>query len=318
MEVRFWGTRGSLPASLSAKDVREKVHKALEVALENGLRKEDNIESFMDAHLAFCDRATYGTSTSCIEVRDGNNFILCDAGSGLRNFGENILGLNEGERPHNFHLLLSHLHWDHIQGFPFFVPAHVKGNNITIYGCHPNIKKAFTTQQSPPFFPVEFNNLAANIKFTKLKPGEETEIEGFKVTPIEQNHPGRSFGFRFKKKGKVVVYSTDAEHKNEQEEDMSPFTGFFNRADLLIFDAQYTFADAVTVKEDWGHSNNLIGVEMAQKAKVKHLCLYHQDPGSSDQDLDRLLEDTRKLAQLLRDSGKMRVSIAYDGMVIKV
>jgi len=115
-----------------------------------------------------------------------------------------------------------------------------------------------------------------------------------------------------------VVYSTDAEHKNEDEEDMVPFTTFFREADLVVFDAQYTFADACTVKEDWGHSNNLIGVEMAQKAGVRHLVLYHQDPNHTDQDLDRLLEDTRKLARLLVRNDDLSVSIAYDGMVVEV
>lgn len=318
MEVCFWGTRGSIPASITAQDVREKILRALEIALEKGLTRKDDIESFIDADLPFHKRATYGTNTSCIEIRDGGRSLICDAGSGLRDYGEHILGLDEPHRPHDFHILLSHLHWDHIQGFPFFVPSFLAGNDITIYGCHPYLKRAFTTQQSSPFFPIEFNRLASNTRFVRLKPGVEVDIQGFKVTPMEQNHPGKSYGYRFRKKGKVIVYSTDAEHKNEQEEDMSPFTNFFEKADLLIFDAQYTFAEACTIKEDWGHSNNLTGVEMAQKARVKHLCLYHQDPGSSDRDLDRLLEDTRKLAQLLRDSGKMHVSIAYDGMIIKV
>jgi ribonuclease BN (tRNA processing enzyme) len=93
---------------------------------------------------------------------------------------------------------------------------------------------------------------------------------------------------------------------------------FFKDADLLIFDAQYTFADACTVKEDWGHSNNMVGVELAQRAGVRRLCLYHQDPGSSDEALEKLLTDTRKFAALLVKNGSLIVDIAYDGMLIRI
>ena len=318
MIVRFWGTRGSLPASLSARVVRSKVKAALEIAVREGIGSNDDLEAFMDERLPFSERATYGTNTSCLEIRDGDRFILCDAGSGLRDFGNHVMGLPPNERPRDFHLLLSHLHWDHIQGFPFFVPALIPGHRITLYGCHDDLEKAFSLQQSEPFFPLLFENLGAKVEIVQLTPGRQTEIAGFQVTPKAQNHPGTSYGYRLERGGKSVVYSTDAEHKNEHENDMVPFTAFFKEADLVVFDAQYTFADACTTKEDWGHSNNLIGVEMAQKAGIRHLVLYHQDPNHSDRDLDRLLEDTRKLARLLVKTDDLQVSIAYDGMVIDV
>ncbi len=318
MIVRFWGTRGSLPASMNARMVRSKIRTALDIAAAEGIGPDTDLEAFMDDRLPFSDRATYGTNTSCMEIRDGDSFVLCDAGSGLRDFGNYVMGLGPDERPHDFHLLLSHLHWDHIQGFPFFVPALIPGNRITIYGCHEELEKALSIQQSLPFFPLSFQNLGAEVRFVHLKPGRGTDIAGFRVTSKEQNHPGTSYGFRFERNGKSVVYSTDAEHKNEKEEDMSPFTRFFDGADMVVFDAQYTFADACTVKQDWGHSNNLIGVEMALKAGVRHLILFHQDPSHSDRELDRLLEDTRKLVRLLMKDKDLIVSIAYDGLVVNV
>lgn len=318
MDVRFWGTRGSLPASLNAGDVRAKVKAALEKAVESGLSPDSDLDGFMDRRLPFSDRATYGTNTSCVEIRDGEAFLLCDAGSGLRDFGNHIMDLEPDKRPHEFHILLSHLHWDHIQGFPFFVPALVSGNRITIYGCHPDLERAFSTQQSPPFFPLPLCDLGAEVRFQTLEPDHEVDIEGFRVLPKEQNHPGKSFGYRLERGGETVVYSTDAEHKNKTEKDLSPIIAFFAGADLVVFDAQYTFADACTVKEDWGHSNNLVGVEIAQKAGVEHLILFHQDPNHSDKELDRLLEDTRKLARLLTGDDTLRVSIAWDGLMVKV
>lgn len=318
MEVQFWGTRGSLPASVTTEDIRDKVKTALEIAVEKGLGTETSIDGFIETELPFWVRGTYGTNTPCVEIRDGDDVIIFDAGSGLRDFGNNFLKTHGFTVPRNFHIVLSHIHWDHIQGFPFFVPIYLEGTRITIYGCHPEIRKAFSTQQSIPLFPVELKDLAANVSFEILSPGEWHEIAGFRVLAKEQNHPGRSFGYRIEKGGKAIIYSTDSEHKNESDETLKPFVEFFRDADLLIFDAQYTLADSWTVKEEWGHSNNVIGIELSQEAGVKHLVLFHQDPIVRDQALDKLLEDSRRLASLLHEGGSIEVSVARDGMVIEV
>ncbi|MFH1350072.1 MAG: MBL fold metallo-hydrolase [Pseudomonadota bacterium] len=318
MEVHFWGTRGSLPASVNKKRIREKLKAALEIALEKEFGPANDIEAFIDNELPFWVKGTYGANTPCVEIRAGDDFVLCDAGSGFRDFGHHLLRTYGKEAPKDFHILISHPHWDHIQGFPFFTPIYIPGNHITIYGCHETVRDAFSTQQSQPFFPINFSDLAADIDFVSLDPEKTYEIEGFKVTAKEQSHPGKSYGYRIERDDKVVVYSTDAEHKSERDKDTVSFLEFFNKADLLIFDAQYTFADASTIKEDWGHSNNLIGVELALNASVKHLCLYHLEPVSSDQDLDKFLLDTRKLADLLGEDLPLHVSIAWDGMEIEI
>ena len=318
MEVQFWGTRGSLPASVTTEDIRVKIKAALEIAAEKGIGTGSSIDDFIDAELPFWVRGTYGTNTPCLEIRDGDDVIIFDAGSGLRDFGNHFLKTHGFTAPRNFHIVLSHIHWDHIQGFPFFVPVYLEGTRITIYGCHPELQKAFSTQQSIPLFPVELKDLAANVGFKILSPGEWHEIAGFRVLAKEQNHPGRSFGYRIEKGGKTIIYSTDSEHRNESEEDLKPFVEFFRDADLLIFDAQYTLADSWTVKEDWGHSNNVIGIELSQEAGVKHLVLFHQDPTVRDEALDKLLKDSRKLASLLYKGGSIEVSVARDRMVVEV
>ncbi|MCK4792030.1 MAG: MBL fold metallo-hydrolase [Desulfobacteraceae bacterium] len=318
MEVIFWGTRGSLPASVNAESIRQKMHSALEIVVEKGLDPGSDIEAFIETEFPFWIKGTYGTNTPCIEIRDGSDFVLCDAGTGLRDFGNHLLRTYGKTSPKDFHIFISHPHWDHIQGFPFFIPIYIEGNRITVYGCHEDIREALSIQQGPPFFPIDFKDLEAEIRFVALAPGKTYDIAGFRVTAKEQSHPGKSYGYRFERHGKKVVYSTDSEHKPESEEDSATFVEFFSRADLLIFDAQYSLADACTIKEDWGHSNNFIGVELAQRAGVKHLCLYHNEPVSSDEDLDKFLQDTRKLASLIKEGGPIRVSIAWDGMVIEV
>jgi len=316
MEIRFWGTRGSLPASMKAEDIGKKIKAALEISAEKGIEPGTDIEAFIENELPFWIKGTYGTNTPCVEIRDGDDFVLCDAGSGIRDFGNYFLKTHGKEEIKDFHIFLSHLHWDHIQGFPFFAPAMIGENLITIYGCHENMKKAFSVQNSSPFFPVDFNDLGAEIRFVHLIPGKIYDIAGFKVTAKEQRHPGKSYGYRFERDGKVVIYSTDSEHKLEGGEDSDSFVDFFDRADLLIFDAQYTLADAWTDKKDWGHSNNVIGVELAHKAGVKHLCLYHQEPVSRDEGIYKLLEDTKKLTTFLGEGAPLEVSIAWDGMVL--
>jgi len=319
MEVRFWGTRGSIPASLTAEKVWEKVRYALETARDKKVDAGTDIEAFMEEELPFWAKATYGTNTPCIEIRDGENFVLCDAGTGLRDFGNEYLRSYGTGSPGDFHIFMTHFHWDHIQGFPFFVPAYVKGNRITFYGCHEELKKALTLQQDTPFFPVRLKDLPAEIRFISLDADERYDIEGFEVLAKAQSHPGLSYGYRFEREGRSVVYSTDAEHKfASDEEEAFPFIRFFNHADLLIFDAQYPFLDAVTTKEDWGHSNSFHGVELAVKARVRHLCLFHNDPGTSDKDLDKFLRVAEELVPLVKEGGRLKVSIAWDGRVIAV
>lgn len=319
MEVRFWGTRGSIPASLTAEKVWEKVRYALEIARDKKIDAATDIEAFMEEELPFWAKATYGNNTPCIEIRDGENFVLCDAGTGLRDFGNEYLRTYGTGSPGDFHIFMTHFHWDHIQGFPFFVPAYLKGNRITFYGCHEELKKALTLQQDTPYFPVRLKDLPAEIRFISLDADERYEIEGFEVLAKAQSHPGLSYGYRFERDGRSVVYSTDAEHKfASDEEEAFPFIRFFNHADLLIFDAQYPFLDAVTTKEDWGHSNSFHGVELAVKARVKHLCLFHNDPGTSDKDLDKFLRVAEELVPLVKEGGRLKVSIAWDGRVIAI
>lgn len=316
MKIKFWGTRGSLPATFRPEKLRKKIKEALTIAAAKKIQPGTDIEEFINNELPPDLSLEYGTNTPSVEIFDEENFILCDAGSGLRDFGNHIMTIED--RPNEFHILMSHLHWDHIHGFPFFIPAFIPGNRITIYGCHKEKKKAFSVQQSGFFFPVDFNDLGADINFVDLIPQETYDINGFQVTPCEQNHPGKSYGYRIEKGGKTIIYSTDSEHKNKRKEDVEFFKSFLNNADLLIFDAQYTFADAITVKEDWGHSNNLVGIELALASKVKHICLFHHDPTSSDENLKSLFDNTQKLARLIGEDRKLEVSVARDGMTLTV
>lgn len=319
MLVHFWGSRGSLPAPLNASVVRTKIRDALLAARGISLDDAAAIDRFIDHQLPFSVSGTYGGNSSCVEIATGgSDYVLCDMGTGAREFGNTVLAKSGAAKKNRFNIFMSHLHWDHVMGFPFFMPAYMPGNVVRIHGCHPDMREAFARQQSSPSFPVDFHTMGATIEFVQLEPGRTYEIDGLSVRAISQRHGNDSYGYRFAKDGKTVVYSTDSEHKYERLDEHYPFVEFFRDADLLIFDAQYSLADQISVKEDWGHSSNMIGVELAQLAGVKHLVMYHHEPVNDDRTLDQILGETRRYEEISRSDPKheLKITSAYDGLEI--
>jgi phosphoribosyl 1,2-cyclic phosphodiesterase len=241
--------------------------------------------------------------------------VLCDKGSGARAAGLSALRELEG-KPGEFHVFMSHVHWDHIMGFPFFTPAYTPGHTIRIYGCHEELEHAFRLQQAPPCFPVDFSVMTARIEFQRLEAGRTYELAGYRVTPKLQSHGGNSYGYRFERGGRTVVYSTDSEHKLGDTRETQSFVDFFRGADLVIFDAMYSLADAVSVKADWGHSSNVTGVELCQMARAKHLVLYHHEPANDDATIERIWREAQRLEQITREAHTVEVTAAYDGLEI--
>jgi anti-anti-sigma factor len=317
--VRFWGTRGSLPAPLRERAVRGKIRDALLAARGHTLDTPEAIDAFIDEALPFSVRGTFGGNTSCVEiVTGGDEYVLCDLGTGVREFGTRLLREQGAGRKYCFNVFLSHPHWDHIMGFPFFAPAYIPGNRIRVYGCHSTLSQVLHTQQSEPFFPVDFRSLAATIEFITLEPGRAYEIAGLSVTSIKQFHSGDSYGYRFCQGEKSIVYSTDCEHKYSRLDESYPFIEFYRNADLLIFDAMYSLGDTVSVKEDWGHSSNVVAVELAQAARVKRLALFHHEPVLDDRMIEVVLADTVRFEWISRRGDKVEVISAYDGLELTV
>lgn len=319
MRVRFWGTRGSIPVALTSADIRRKIERALALALEKGVNTPEKLQAFIDNDLDFSVLQTYGGHSPCVEIETGSEeFLVCDMGSGARAFGARIMAHTKAGSAPVVNIVMSHVHWDHIMGFPFFAPAYVPGARLRIHGCHDVIEQAFRLQQSVPCFPVDYSRLAANIEFIKLQAGTATDIAGFKVTPKLQRHTGDSYGYRFERAGKSLVYSTDSEHKLEDPAETASFVEFFRNADVVIFDAMYSLLDAVSVKEDWGHSSNIVGVELAQMAGVKHLCMFHHEPAFNDERIQSVLNETIRFEELTRGEQALQISAAYDGMELDV
>jgi len=315
MRVRFWGTRGSIPVALTSAAVKQKLVSMLTKAIGTPLDTVARIEAFVEQEGS--TPYTFGGNSSCVQIDvGGSDYVLCDLGSGVRTFANHVLATHGPRKANTFHIFMSHLHWDHIMGFPFFVPAYIPGNTILIYGCHDVLEEAFRRQHASPSFPVDFSQLPARIDFVRLDTGTPYDIAGLEVRAMLQRHGGDSYGYRFEHEGKITVYSTDSEHKLEDPTVTDELVRFFRDADLVIFDAMYSLADAITVKEDWGHSSNVVGVELCQMAHVKRLCLFHHDPFSDDEQIAGMLRDTRRFEEITRSGAPLEVSASYDGLDI--
>ncbi len=322
MKIRIWGCRGSLPTAPNAREVRGKVVQALAMAGGRTFESPAAIEQFVDAELEFPLRGTYGGESSCVEIDGGGEeFVVCDMGSGLREFGLDSIRRTGSEGDGRvYNIFLSHLHWDHIMGFPFFTPAFNPANTIRFHGGHESIEAVLRRQQEDPCFPVPLDWMQAKFEFNRVRPGESYEIAGFRVSVVEQHHHGLSYGYRFEEAGRSVVYSTDSEHNLEQMDQEQRFVDFFANADMVIFDTMYSLGDAITIKQDWGHSSNIVAVDLCQLAGVRRLCMFHHEPIHNDRMIHDVFLETVRYEELVRREGAepLQVLCAYDGMEIEI
>lgn len=286
MTARFWGTRGSIPAP-GAKTWR------------------------------------YGGNTSCVELRCSDHILILDAGTGIRELGDSLMKEFRGLAL-KADLFITHTHWDHIQGFPFFVPAYVPGNRFRIHGVRgagKSFETVFRGLMDPSYFPVDLGDMLAILEFVELS-GEPFQCAGVRVHTAFTNHPGMDMAYRFTFEGRCVVYLTD----HETYQTMNQVTEFARKqdraiedfcrgADLLICDAQYTEEEYRT-KKAWGHSRYKDSVLLGLAASVKRLALFHHDPCRDDEQLDAM---SREVQDIVRRSGQsVECFFAQEGMRVEL
>lgn len=252
-----------------------------------------------------------GGNTSCVEVRAGKAILVFDGGTGLRMLGKKLLK----EMPITAHMFFSHVHWDHIQGFPFFEPAFVPGNEFHLYGGN-NVSRTLAEtlagQMDHPNFPVELGTMAAKMTFLDMPEGVPVEIDdgaGGKVhvTSARGNHPQGVFAFRVDHGGKAIVYATDTEHYEGRVD--QKLVDLSKGAAMLIYDSQYT-PEEYEAKKGWGHSTFEEGAKIARLAGAKRLVLFHHDPTQSD---EAVRDKERRAKAIFPD-----VVAAYEGLTLEV
>ncbi len=256
----------------------------------------------------------YGGNTSCVEVRIGGEIILLDAGTGLRALGRSLLAEFKG-RPLHLTLLLTHTHWDHIHGLPFFGPIYESSCRLRILGCEGTRKgliNALTGQMESTYFPVPFNKLPSNIEIEELK-DFNFNIGPVCVRALRANHPGLCIGYRLFSPDSLITFFPDTEPRPGGKD--LEMIDFVRDADLLILDSQYD-AEEYLEHLGWGHGCVDDSVALALQAGVKQLSLFHHDPDHDDKRIDSLVRYARRL--VAKQKAKLRVDAAREGMIIKL
>jgi phosphoribosyl 1,2-cyclic phosphodiesterase len=265
-------------------------------------------------------------------VRAGGEIVILDAGSGLRLLGDRLLG-EHGEQPLRLTVLLSHTHWDHIQGFPFFIPAYSPKANVRILGSGAvhSLRNALGEQMQDAFFPVRLNELASHVVWDELT-GDEVKVEGLKVLNIHANHPAMCRGYRICTPQGDVVYMPDHEGYERNAIERQKLNGeaapallddarkrdqeiveFFREADVVITDTQYDNAE-YPGRLDWGHSCVDDVVDIAMRAGVRHLFLFHHDPDHNDEKMEAMVAEAKE--RVAAAGSSMLVSAAREGAEI--
>ncbi|MEA2013372.1 MAG: MBL fold metallo-hydrolase [Verrucomicrobiota bacterium] len=286
--VGFWGTRGSVP---TPGRVTEK----------------------------------YGGNTSCVHIEVDNTILIFDAGTGIRNFGIELKRRDLLNKPDtSLHIFLSHTHWDHIQGLPFFEPAYMPDVNIVIYGAAKRgkfLEKILRGQMDQNYFPVEMSAFSSNLQIREIT-GNSVSVGSLKIGVQELIHPGGSLAYKVNHKGKTCIYATDNELNilyTYEEKNGSPhpqkaaIMDFFRNADLLIADGQYTSEE---YKEGWGHTSLNILTKFAYSVGVKKMAVFHHDPLHTDAILDKFASEYSVKYNSM--TPPMEIFWAREGMIIGV
>jgi phosphoribosyl 1,2-cyclic phosphodiesterase len=268
--------------------------------------------------------ARYGGNTACVEVTDGSgNLVILDAGTGIRGLGKRLAKTNGTKKGVRADLILSHAHWDHIQGLPYFAPLFMSGNLLKVWGPKQGdveMEAILRQMMHPAVFPVPLDALAAKIEVEHVTAGEDIATPGFTVKVMRVRHPAVTMGYRLERKGgPSIVYVTDDELGKAGEYDVGPnwrkrFVDFIGGADLLIHDSMYT-PDELPGHAGWGHSSYVEAVELAAEAGVKRLALFHHEPEHADEQLDEILDRAGNAAH---KQSKAQVIAAAEGTTINL
>jgi phosphoribosyl 1,2-cyclic phosphodiesterase len=280
MRFKVWGARGSIPVSGSEHD-------------------------------------RYGGDTTCLEVTtSAGDTVILDAGTGIRRLGIDLL--ERADRPATIHFFLTHAHWDHVMGFPFFKPIYRREYTLRLHWCtyaQESIRSFFKEAMHPPFFPVNLDDIAADLHFSR-ECADVTEIGPLTVRAFPLNHPNHGFGFRLEENMKSAAFFPDNElgYAHPGGKTFEDYAEFLSGVDWLIHDGEYLRKEYEDFSRGWGHSVFLDTVRLATKAGVKGLILWHLNQERTDDQIDAMVEEARRAARA--GGAKLEVLAASTGLTL--
>ena len=279
MRIKFWGTRGSIAVPGKRTTI-------------------------------------YGGNTTCLEItlKSGRKVII-DSGTGIRALGDKLV---EENKDVDIHLLITHIHWDHILGFPFFAPINNPSSRISVDGyptCMKGLKYTFDNKMGDGFFPIKFDDLKAEVRYLDRLGHGELEIDGTVIESIPLQHPQGGFGFRFREGEKTLVFITDNELREDTGDvkSLEEYIKFCKDADILIHDSQYT-PQEIDERRGWGHSDYQTTFNLAHMANVKRLILFHHDPSRTDPEVKAIKILCEDLAK--KRNSNMTIEAAKENSVL--
>ena len=314
MIIKLYGVRGSLPAPLLNKDLRSRLRDVLKLAIERSISSIDQVEPFLDDLPDYLSYTT-GGDTTCITVKHNNETMIIDAGTGLRQLGDEMLLGPAGKGQAEIHIFFTHTHWDHIHGLPFFKPLYIPGNVVHFHSPLADLEDRLAYQTDDRFFPMPFHNTASQKVFHQLTGTIEPQ-PGLFIDTYPLKHPGGSFAYRFRNQENTFIFATDVEFNGDDLLNRNDHLDFFGNADLLILDAQYTL-DESFMKIDWGHTSFSMAVNCAVHWKVQNLVLTHHEPAYTDKRIYENYENAIEHRRILKQD-RPHIFLAREGTIYRV
>ncbi|WP_411823715.1 MBL fold metallo-hydrolase [Leptospira sp. 'Mane'] len=315
MKITLFGVRGSLPSPVGKREQQDKLLKILKQAKAEWIKNPDGFseEKFLES-LPIPLEQDLGGNTTCVYLEgDAGEKVVFDMGTGIRVLGNQLAPLAFSGQPLDINILVSHTHWDHIQGWPFFKPAYSPSTNIHFYSAIENLEERLVRQQHPENFPITFNQMASKKEFHLWKEFQSYPLGNLKVIPFGLRHPGSCLGYRVREGEKKFLFCTDVEYREEDRNQLLELKHHIVGADLLVIDAQYSTAEAEK-KIGWGHTAVRQAVEFAEMMEIKSVVLTHHEPDHDDHEVVRIILDEGKPS----NPKNIQIHIAREGMSFRL
>ncbi len=314
MDICLRGVRGSSPTPLTPDVVKLKIAAAIQRVKPSDLESAESREKFL-SRLPDYIFGTAGGNTACVEARlEPESMVILDCGTGLRELERSLRKKKDPVR--KFHVFFSHFHYDHIMGLPYFGMMYDPSVEVHFYSPYPKMEQILKEFMVKPYHPVGFDSFLATSRFHVLKK-DPLSIPGGQISWIKRSHPDGSFAYKIEQGGKVFIYSTDTELRQEDFKRSPKNLAFFEGADALVLDAQYTLGEAFE-KYDWGHSSYSMAVDFAIEFSISRLYLFHHEPLYDDKKMASIVRSARWYTHRSKRNPGVQVQLAIEGVKIRL